>query len=122
MLQHFGGYALRSRGPAPSLYQEIPEASTNPNEGSRRLAGAGTSDRDQYLQQISRGNTLAEMERHITGRIYNHARATPYDSNNLFNRQGYFFEQAKPESFTVQDCFVHAFNGAVRYPLFVDRK
>ena len=54
--------------------------------------------------------------------MYNHVRATPYDSNNLFNRQGYFFEQAKPESFTVQDCFVHAFNGAVRYPLFVDRK
>ena len=28
---------------------------------------------------------------------------------------------AKPETFAVQDCFVHAFNGAVRYPLFVDR-
>jgi hypothetical protein len=51
-----------------------------------------------------------------------HTPATHYDPDKILNRESFFFEQAKPESFTVMDCFVHATNGGFRCPIFVDRK
>jgi hypothetical protein len=54
--------------------------------------------------------------------MYLNAKATPYDETKILDRRSFFFEQAKPELFDVNDCFVHAFNGAARCALFIDRK
>jgi hypothetical protein len=54
--------------------------------------------------------------------MYVHAKATPYDESKILDRRSFFFEQAKPELFDVNDCFVHAFNGAMHCALFTDRK
>jgi hypothetical protein len=67
-------------------------------------------------------NEKAELERHITGRMYVNTAATPYDPDKILNRDTFFFEHAKQEAFTVMDCFSHAVNGGFRYPIFVDRK
>jgi hypothetical protein len=92
------------------------------NEGSRSRSGAGRRDFDEVERDVHASNIKSDMERHITGRMYLHTPATHYHPDNILNRESFFFEQAKPESFTVMDCLVHATNGGFRCPIFVDRK
>jgi hypothetical protein len=89
--------------------------------GSRTCAGA-VSDRKMYMNNLKRNNDKKEVKRHITGRMYLVADATPYDPSLLLNRDKIWFEKAKPEEFTVMDCIVHSFNQVVRYPLFTHRE
>ena len=104
--------------PATSKVRKV----KNKNEGSRSRSGAGRRDFDEIEKEIHASNTMAEMEKHITGRMYLHTPATLYDPDNILNRDSFFFEQAKQESFTVMDCLVHAANGGFSCPIFVDRK
>jgi hypothetical protein len=63
---------------------------------------------------------LSERDTHTTGRLYDHAVATPYDPDNLLDTTRIWFEPAKLDP--VQDCLGHAFNYVCRFPLFTDRE
>ena len=74
------------------------------------------------MQVIRQGNLYAEIDRHTNGRMYGGVAATPYDRFKVPDRNKDMVRAAKPESFMVQYCIVHAFNYLFGYSILVDRK
>ena len=90
------------------------------HDGSRAQIGSKRSDRSQIMEESTRWNQQAKMELHITGRMYEDAVATPYNSDNLLNRDTLWFEQGI--YVPVQDCLGHAINYLFNDPIFTDRE
>ena len=103
-----------------TLRSQVPQENSSYRSPSR--AGAGRSDRSNYLDTGTRWSDQARIDLHTTGRMYDDVAPTHYNPDLLLHLDRIWFHSAKREAYMVHDCLVHAWNYLCRGVLFADRK